>query len=199
MLKGKILWIGFAAMVLIQLAVLIKMISSNNIILNKGEELYFKVQPIDPEDPFRGRYITLRFESISFKTTKEDNTFIIGDLVYITFTTDQYGMAQIDEMSFEIPETTSYLEVPINYISDNQAGDSLTIEVEYPFNRLYLEESKAPMAEALYLEASSDGDIEIYALVSVFNGTGLVTSVYIDGVPIEIAVEDRIKNEEPFY
>lgn len=47
----------------IQLAIPGYMIFEQNQILTEGTAYKFKTRPIDPYDPFRGRYVTLAFEA----------------------------------------------------------------------------------------------------------------------------------------
>ena len=52
----------FLAVVLVQLVVPAKMIFDKEVILKTGTIYKFKTQPIDPSDPFRGKYVTLNYE-----------------------------------------------------------------------------------------------------------------------------------------
>lgn len=58
-----ILGIVFGVLCLAQIGVVLFQIMSYEKILKEGESFYFKVLPLDPYDPFRGRYVTLRFEN----------------------------------------------------------------------------------------------------------------------------------------
>ncbi len=54
------------------------------------------------------------------------------------------------------------------------------MEIEYPFDRFYLEESKAPEAERAYWEANRDTTQVAYALVAVKNGHAALKDVMIN-------------------
>ena len=58
--------IAFIFMVFAQWYVPSKMILDREDILKNGEEFKFLTQPIDPSDPFRGKYITLNSEMSIF-------------------------------------------------------------------------------------------------------------------------------------
>ena len=55
------LWVWWAALGLVQLAVPLSMIVQKEIVHGEGTELRLRLQPVDPADPFRGRYLALRF------------------------------------------------------------------------------------------------------------------------------------------
>ena len=58
-----------------------------------------------------------------------------------------------------------------------------------PFDRFYMEESKAPKAEKVYNAANSDQRKETYALVYIKDGTAVLNDVIIDGQSIATYVE----------
>lgn len=53
-----------------------------------GDDLYLKVLPVDPVDPMRGRYVTLRFEASRFKTNLVQGDFADGDTIYVSLDQD---------------------------------------------------------------------------------------------------------------
>ena len=53
---------SFIAVALIQLLVPAKMIWDQEEVMRDGKVFRFKTEPIDPNDPFRGKYITLSFQ-----------------------------------------------------------------------------------------------------------------------------------------
>lgn len=60
--KKKILLLSFFLVAVVQLYVPSKMIWDREEVLRTGTEYKFRTAPIDPTDPFRGKYITLRFD-----------------------------------------------------------------------------------------------------------------------------------------
>ncbi|MBD3630845.1 GDYXXLXY domain-containing protein [Cyclobacterium sp.] len=59
MANKKIVLPVFVLIALLQLYLPAKMILDREDILHKGKEYKFKTQPIDPNDPFRGKFIAL--------------------------------------------------------------------------------------------------------------------------------------------
>jgi hypothetical protein len=87
-----------------------------------------------------------------------------------------------------------YLKVISGYVYQDSASTSVSIS--YPFDRFYMEESKAQAADDAYHQALSDTSKVTYALVLVHHGEGIVKEVYIDGVPIKKVAIERQKLEE---
>ena len=179
--KKKILLVLFILAALVQLYVPAKMILDRENVLATGKEYKFNVEPIDPSDPFRGKYITLRF-----KDTRFDNQtgveWIKGETVYVRFKLDNNGFAIIDTVSEEKPTNTSdYLKTKIRY---NRS-------VKFLFDRYYMEESKAYQAEKLYKESRRDTSKVTYALVNIKNGKAVLKNVLINGVPIRELVKKQ--------
>ena len=74
---------------------------------------------------------------------------------------------------------TDYLEVKVSSII-NTPGEQ-RVYVDFPFDRLYLEENKAPEAEQIYRDAMNDNQASAYALVYIKDGRGVLTDVVVDG------------------
>ena len=63
MLNKRYLFAGFILVALLQLFVPANMIWQEEGTIQEGTEFHFKVAPVDPNDPFRGKYISLAFEA----------------------------------------------------------------------------------------------------------------------------------------
>lgn len=182
-MKTKHLLILFIVTALLQAAIPVKMIYDSEMTEKHGTEFKFRTVPIDPADPFRGRYITLSYDISSFTT--EDTTWTGGDKAYVTIGNDKNGFARIKGMSGNKPQhEDNYVlaEVVFNY-----GG---RINLEFAFDRFYMEESKAPEAEKAYAEYSlNDKNKPAYAIVALRNGNAVVKDVIIDGLPVKEYVQ----------
>ena len=183
----------FALVALVQLYVPAKMIWNQESILEDGKEYKFKTAPIDPNDPFRGKYITLTFEENTYKVSGEME-WTRGEEVYVLLTTNASGFAKIDSITKQTPDNSiDFVKAKVWFLSGN-GENKLTID--YPFNRYYMEESKAYDAEVTYRESQIDTSKTTYALVQIKNGDAVLKDVLIDGVPIrEIVKKDQSKNQ----
>ena len=90
----KIIFPAFILLVLVQLFVPANMIIEQEAILKKGIAYKFKTAPIDPYDPFRGKYVWLSYEDnwVEIDTADGWNYF---DKVYVEIENDMDGFAKI--------------------------------------------------------------------------------------------------------
>jgi hypothetical protein len=102
-----------------------------------------------------------------------------ADVAYATFEEDSVGYAKIGKIDRQVPPGQDYLEVKISSII-NTPGEQ-RVYVDYPFDRLYMEENKAVNAEQIYRDAMSDNQASAYALVYIKDGRGVLTDVFVDG------------------
>lgn len=188
MIDKKILLAVFILIALVQLYVPVKMILVREAILNQGTAYKFKTEPIDPNDPFRGKYISLRYEEDRIQVQNEAD-WQGGEVVYVLLTTDSEGYVKIQSAAKEPPTNEQdYLKTKVSYVSSN-GSNQLTID--YPFNRYYMEESKAYDAELTYRESQLDTNQIAYALVNIKGGEAVLKDVLINDVPIR----EIVKNE----
>ncbi len=175
--------IGFMVLALVQIFVPIQMIWESEDILVSGTAYKFKTRPIDPTDPFRGKYITLRYEMNSF--AMKDTSYTYGNKVRVYIEKDDQGFAKVVQISKEP------LDINKDHVIAKVTGNyKEIINFELPFNRFYMEETKAKDAERTYTEANSDDLREnVYALVYVKDGRSVLENVIIDGIPIQDYVE----------
>jgi uncharacterized membrane-anchored protein len=69
--------IAFAVLVAAQLVVPLALIGVNEIALATGTEVTLATTPVDPLDPFRGRYVQLRYEiSLLSAPTREGTVYV---------------------------------------------------------------------------------------------------------------------------
>ena len=179
--------IVFILMLLAQLFVPAKMILDREDVIKTGTVYKFKTKPVDPNDPFRGKYITLHYDGNSYRAINDEN-WKRNDEVYVEFTSDKDGYAQIMSVSKEIPKSNNiYLKTKVSYVR----GFNRNLEIDYPFNRYYMEESKAYEAERTYVKTQIDTTKTTYALVHIKNGSAVLTDVLINEIPIREIVKRK--------
>ncbi len=187
-------FILFGMMCIAQWFVPGKMIYDSEIIMKEGKVFKFKTEPIDPSDPFRGKYITLQFEA-DFIAFADSTDFVTGQEIFVTFKTDSAGFAVPDEMFHTKPDLDCYLKTNVDYVIDYR--DDHRVEFNLPFDRFYLEESKALRAEELYREAQRDSTQVAYALVSIGPGQAVIKDVIINDKPIINLIDDLRESDTP--
>lgn len=178
----KYIFPAFILVCLIQLFVPAKMIWDREAIISEGTPFKFRAAPVDPNDPFRGKYLDVNFEPNEFEVANIEG-LSWGETVYLSLTTDTEGYAAIENLHKEIPLSGDFVRVEVSSVINNPEKKSVFIR--YPFNRFYMEESKALAAEELYREVLRDSNRIAYALVMVKNGEAVFKDLIIDDVPIQ--------------
>lgn len=184
-----IIWL-FVLLAVVQLAVPANMIWGRERVLKSGTPFHFKTEPIDPNDPFRGKYITLNYEIEEYAINDPDS-WTRDQEIYVQLTKDSLGFAKIQSVLLQPPaEGSDYVTAQVNYVEDYD--DSKKIWITYPFDRYYMEESKAYEAEITAREAQRDTSRTAYAVVHVKEGEAVLADVMIDGVSIQEIVKKSL-------
>jgi len=179
----------FFLLVVIQWLVPAQMIWKKEAIGSKGTAYKFRTAPIDPYNPFIGKYIVLNYNEPQIKIPTRELVKYEKE-VYVTFKKDRQGFAEIDKVFNKIPSRTDYLKTFINY--SEEINDGTLITIYYPFKRFYMEESKAPEAERLYGSINRDSTANVYAMVAIYNGDAAIKNVYVN----DTAIADLVRNEQ---
>ena len=184
----------FIIVAIIQLAVPAKMIWDNESTLKSGKEFKFETAPVDPTDPFRGKYITLEFKENSYNI-EPGTKWQEGENVYVILNTNSKGFATIKNLSKEKPaEGLDYVKAKIQYITGPQLDNVI---ISYPFDRFYMEEFKAYEAEKAYNETQLNSIKTTYALVNIRQGKAALKDVMIDGISIvDIVRKNQLENKD---
>lgn len=178
----KIILAAFIVLALIQLFIPAKMIFDREIILSSGREFKFRAAPVDPNDPFRGKYIILNYMNNTIEIQGK-NEWKTNEPVYVILSVNQDGFAEIESVSKEKPSGNhDFVKAKVgNQLFD---GDK-KLAIEYPFERFYMEETKAPLAEKEYNLALRDSTRTTWAVVSIKDGEAVLKDVMIDGISVD--------------
>lgn len=177
----------FILLCVIQLYVAGGMILKNEKVLTDGTVIKLRTAPIDPNDPFRGKYIFLNLLD-NLVDVAHAGEWKPGEVAYVTFRENAGGFSVVDQLLKTEPvATTDYLKVKVGGVID-QPGEQ-KVYIEYPFDRLYLEETKAPEAERIYLEATGDTSLMTHVRVHIRNGAGVLEDVYVGDQSIREMME----------
>lgn len=162
---------------MVQLAVPASMIAARELTLRKGELFRFRTAPVDPYDPFRGRYVALNLEAS--RAPKPDNVeFDHRQKVFVLLGVDENGFATIREIFTERPEQGAYLKARVAYVTKDQ------VQLQLPFDRYYADERLAPEIERAYRANSIQEKQKAFIAVRVRQGQGVLEELYIDDLPV---------------
>ena len=187
-MKNKtITWIAFALLVLLQLWVPAAVIRKKEDILSTGATFKFRTAPVDPNDYLRGKFVYLSFSQNSFEVNSAGDWRDRRD-IFVNLGTDSAGFAKILSVSKDADIAgQNYIKATLSYVSEN--GAKTVLHIDWPFDRFYMEESKAPLAEKAYNDTRMDSSITSYALVKVKHGNAVLANVYIDDKPIDLYIK----------
>lgn len=168
----------------VQLFVPAQMIYQQEDALDTGTAYKFKTQPIDPTDPFRGKFIILNYDMDSFET-EEDGWYDYNGNIFVYLKTDTEGFATVKTVSKTLLDSSDdYV------IAESKYNNSKTVNFDLPFNRFYMNENKAYDAEISVRKAQRDTTKTCYGLVFVKEGTAVLENVFIDNKPIQEFVKE---------
>jgi uncharacterized membrane-anchored protein len=172
-------------LILVQIAVPFKMIQEKENILRNGELVKLRTRPIDPADPYQGRYVRLQFED-DYIPCPENNKPDLNyhEPIYALFETGPDGFIRFTDWSREKPGGGHYLKTRYKGIRKIWQPDTKKhlhkgIRLDIPFDRYYMDEAKAPRAEVLAREATRSTNC--WANVRILNGKGVIEDVIAQG------------------
>jgi uncharacterized membrane-anchored protein len=176
-----------------QLAVPFRMIQSRETVLEKGELFRFKTRPIDPADPFQGRYVRLGIQNDYIPRDKKDQSkFKYNTPVYASVETDNDGFAHFTEMTREHPETDSFLKTRYRgsrrrWHEETKKHIYLGDRIDIPFDRFYMDEAKAPRAEQIARQSANTTNC--WVNVRIYKGKAVIEDVFAEGQSLKILAE----------
>lgn len=165
----------FALVAIIQLATPVYMAWKWEDILQNGQRFSWQTAPVDPYDPFKGRYIDLNFKNTSGPLLGQDS-MEYGRSAYAAIAEDSAGKAYISGVGASQPADKAFVRVKINYVEHN------TVHVSLPFKRYYLPERMAPAAETAYRRHTNESGI---ATVRIKDGFAVIEQLYLNGKTLE--------------
>jgi uncharacterized membrane-anchored protein len=168
----------FLCLALVQLAVPASMIVRRELTLHSGRQYRFQTAPVDPYDPFRGRYVALNLHA-NTAPRPLDLSLTSGQRVYAILTEDAEGFATIASLALTPPGGDAYFQTHVSYVSDDR------VHIAIPFDRYYTDEHLAPAAERAYWQHSRLPAHEAYITVRIKDGLAVLEELYIAGKPLQ--------------
>ncbi len=158
----------------LQLYIPINIIIEKNTLLSTGTEFNIKTRPIDPSDPFRGKYVSISpvvelQDGINFEST-------YYPLLFVRLSQSPDGYTVVSELS-DSPnkplEGEGVIKLKKIYILSDRT-------IRLPFDRYYMQEHLAPKAERIYNEG-----MDTYIKIKVKNQKSVLEGLYIGDSRIE--------------
>lgn len=176
---------------LVLATIIIQPVIQNSMTMQSGELFLFPTAPVDPYDPFRGKYVQLSFEQRSAPLDISETTPLKKSIVYGIISKKADGSAIISSIVYSRPSDLPYLAIPIKKYQMYYSESSRTVEYSFPLDRFYMNEKLAPIAEQIYRENQRDSSRALLA-VRVKNGHGTIEDLLVDGQPIIKLSKERL-------
>lgn len=171
-----------------QLFIPASMISRYQSTLSDGKAYRFAVIPVDPVDPFRGRYVQLNFgrQHIPYNG---DSPLKRHSIAYASLRINSNGLAETVELFAKKPTSGDFVNVKVGYADAQEY-----YYVRFLFDRYYATESKAPKIEtALSTNQAGLNDQQVIAQVNIKNGLGVINELYIGDQTIHQFLHEKAK------
>jgi uncharacterized membrane-anchored protein len=172
--------IVFIIVSIIQLAIPANMIYKHEKILTRGKTFKFRIAAYDPADPFRGNFIAINIAENHFKADSLAD-WKQGEDIYVWIKVNEKdGYVRIVDVLRNKPSSnTDFVKAKIGYVTETR------LVIEYPFEKYYLEEFKAPEAETTYFESARDTTKNNYVVVNVIDGAAVLRDLIINDKSIK--------------
>jgi len=173
----------FAFVVLFQLVFIAKRIFLYEEVKKKGRIYKFEIAQRDPADMFRGRYLALNFipDKVDIPDTLE---FERGEKVWLELQTDSMGFAKPYRVyKHKLHNSKNLLQVKVRYVFET--GGQKVMEVQYPFERYYLNEFKAGEIEKLLRLPPVERQKPSFIKVKIWKGKALIDAIFINGKALD--------------
>jgi uncharacterized membrane-anchored protein len=181
MKPGKKQKIIFMVAVLALLSIPLYLILRSESMLADTDHLYkFKpVRMVDPHDPLRGNYLVLNFPQ-QVEVDSNEHFSSGKNNIYVTVERDSLGYAHFNHGYKNKPQSPNYFTASTRF----SRWDARHVWIEVPFDKYFIKESNAQLAEKVYLREMSDSNTNMYLEVSIRDGESLLKDVYIDSIPL---------------
>lgn len=161
---------------LLQWLVPLSLIVGREQVIRNGTEVRMVVVPIDPSDPFRGRYVRINPQPEGSGEVVLPAGLKRGQTAYAVLTTDERGYARLERIVEARPESGLSLKGLVR-----SPGSST---LDFGLDRYYLNEKLAPAAEAL-LRDRLQTESEVAVTIRLYKGRGVITGLTVDDQPVE--------------
>jgi uncharacterized membrane-anchored protein len=166
-MTGKIvLRLAFAAVVVLQIGLLLAIIVPKERTLATGEEVVLQTVPVDPRDLFRGDYVNLRY---TISTVLSYTDFAVGDRVYVSLT--QRGDIWDGQSALDSAPDGLYIKGRVTSAGQRR------VEVEYGIESYFVPEGTGHIIERAR-------DVKVRVAIDS-SGNAVIKGLLVDGRPFK--------------
>jgi uncharacterized membrane-anchored protein len=191
----KLSLIALGLLIIVHLAVPMYMIRDRENTLRNGERFKFKTRPIDPADPFQGRYVLLGYKDAYIPWPEDkDPDLEYKARIYVNIEIGADGFARFTDWSLTEPDSGNYLASRYlgrdwRWNPETRSNDYKGLRIKIPFDRFYMDEAKAPRAEILARDAARTTNC--WAEVRIREGKAVIEDVYAEGQSLRVLAAEK--------
>lgn len=176
--KTRTLLLLFLLLGVLQLAAPVSMVWHWEDVLKNGERYYWLVEPVDPYEMMKGRYIDLYFKDRQAPVIGNDR-LLSGQSAFGLIDIDQDGYASVSGVTAVRPEGRPYVKIKIAGLSAN------TVYFSLPFKRYYIPENTALPIEEAYRKHAGDYKVA----VRIKDGYGVIEDIFLGAQPMKEVIK----------
>lgn len=185
-MKRNIGLVAFVGTMILYLWFPFNMIWQTEKVLKNGTAYRFLLQPIDPYDAFRGRYIILNYNNELLPVQDSMNAF---QEIYVTLGKDSLGYSRFESVLTNPPKDRDYIKTQVDYYTNGKVQIALPENIRY----YYANEKTAPEIEKYTLRPRQADSIQnqAYAIIRIRKGEAVVEELYIN----DLSVKEFLKGQ----
>jgi len=167
--------------VTIQFLILLGLLGFKQYTVLTGETVLLRVQPIDPQDLFRGDYVTLTYDISRLQTSQlaGDDYFGRGDRIYVELVKGDPYWEPVAVYSDRHQEHKPSVVLKGKLSNYSSSGGYGTLTVEYGIEDVFIPEDTGRAIQEL---ARHNGGLALEAKVDRW-GNGIARHLLLDGEP----------------
>ncbi len=160
----------FAAFALIIVLIPLYLIFKSEDVLKNGHQHKLRLQGYDPMDPFRGKFLRIRFEnSVRCETGMKE-----GDLGFVLLEKDTSGFSHFSYVQKERPPHSDYVEAKIIMVYEGRA------ELDFDnLNKYFINEDQAGEAEEIIADFTRMAPDKIHLNIRVLDGEARIEDIIV--------------------
>lgn len=136
-----------------------------------GKTIVLATQPVDPFDPLRGQYITIRYNISSVLVPTEAQ---VGETIYVSLAKGTDGVWSYIGASLQLPREGTFIKGKIKQVYGREA------QVEYGIEQYFFERNAQFETRGIQVEAKVSPD-----------GQARITRLLQDGEPLKITYQNK--------
>ncbi|MES2555658.1 MAG: GDYXXLXY domain-containing protein [Bacteroidota bacterium] len=160
----------FAAFALIIVLIPMYLIFQSEDVLTNGHQHKLRLEGYDPFDPFRGKFLRLRFEN-SIPCESDLKT---GDQGFVLLEKDTSGFSHFSFVQKKRPSHSDYVEAKVMMVYGGKA------EMDFDnLNKFFINEDKAKEAEEIMADYTRMAPDKIHLTIRVLDGEARIEDIIV--------------------